>query len=218
LELANIASLEINEISADIVAASTLLVDLLRGGSEEGKVQAAEVLGNPAGSMDANRAAVVEAGAIPPLVDLLRGGSMWLIKRNAAMALRSLADGNDTNKVAIVEAGTLNLRVEMLRAGGLMSEEVRNCAAGALGNLAGGDGATIPAIVEAGALPLLVALLRGGTEEGKQHVAGALYNLTFHDAGLRQAEGLGYTRDRLRELHHAGRSSPENSRWWQSDM
>jgi hypothetical protein len=37
--------------------------------------------------------------------------------------------------------------------------------------------------------------------------AQALFNLTFHDAGERQAEGLGYTRERLMDLCPAKHNS-----------
>jgi hypothetical protein len=45
-------------------------VDLLRDGSDEGKVQAAGALCNLAAGEDAIEAAVVAAGALPHLVEL----------------------------------------------------------------------------------------------------------------------------------------------------
>jgi HEAT repeat protein len=52
-----------------------LLVDLLSGGSEEGRAAAAFALGSLADSNDDSAADIVEAGAVPLLVDLLSGGS-----------------------------------------------------------------------------------------------------------------------------------------------
>ena len=72
------------------------LVELLRGGSDNGRAKAAEALWNFAAGNAADRAAVVEAGALPPLVELLRLGSDEQGSKNAAGALRKLAGGNFT--------------------------------------------------------------------------------------------------------------------------
>jgi hypothetical protein len=64
-----------------------------------------------------------------------------------------------------------------------------------------GDDVNAVAAAEAGAIPPLVDLLRGeGSTEGAEFIAMALFNLTSLDAGRRQIEGLGYTRNLRREL------------------
>lgn len=65
-------------------------------------------VGNPA-----NIAAVAAAGAIPPLVELLRVGSNEE-KESATAALGNLAIHNSVNAAAIVRAGALPLRMELL--------------------------------------------------------------------------------------------------------
>ena len=74
------------------------------------------------------------AGAIDPLVALLRGGSA-VAKEEAAGALRNLAC-NDDNEVAIAAAGGIVPLVELTRSG---TDGAKEEAAGALGNLAGNN-------------------------------------------------------------------------------
>jgi vacuolar protein 8 len=172
-------------------------VELLRGGSAEGRVEAAGALGNLAFNYDIGAAAVVEAGAISPLVGLLRGGSDE-VRAEAARALWSLAYGNDNIAAAVAEAGAIPSIVQLLSGS---SDEGRVNAAGALATLAAGMNAFTAAVVAAGAIPPLIALLRNrGSTKERKFAATALFNLTSLDAGQRQVEGLGYTQDHLREL------------------
>jgi hypothetical protein len=81
------------------------LVELLRGGSDEGRMYAAGALGNLA--ID-NEAAVVGAGAIPPLVEMLRGASDE-VRKHAGLALRKIMTINDASRAAVVAAGAIPL-------------------------------------------------------------------------------------------------------------
>jgi hypothetical protein len=65
-------------------------VELLRDGSDEGRAKAAWALMNLASRNDANKVAVVAAGAIPPLVEVLRDGRAADGSRNAARVLYNL--------------------------------------------------------------------------------------------------------------------------------
>jgi 4'-phosphopantetheinyl transferase EntD len=97
---------------------------------------------------NANNAAIVEAGAIPQLVELLRGGSVNG-RANAAAALGGLTiSDDDAIRVAIVAVGAIPPLVELLRGG---SVEGRANAAGVLGNLAHNDDIAV-AVTEAGAI------------------------------------------------------------------
>ena len=77
------------------------------------KAHAANALGMFAEANDANKAAVVEAGATPPLVDLLHGGSDEG-KMEAAVVLLYLAAVNPT---AVVAADPIPRLVELLSSG-----------------------------------------------------------------------------------------------------
>ena len=136
----------------------------------------------------ANRAAIIGAGAIPPLVALLSGGPDSVVATKAARVLSNLAD-NDANRAAIAGAGAISLLVGLLP-GGPDSEAAAN-AAFALASLAVdswefelGIHANGVAIARAGAISPLVALLSGGPEsEAAANAAFALASLamdTFH--------------------------------------
>jgi intracellular sulfur oxidation DsrE/DsrF family protein len=91
------------------------VVELLRGSSDEGRVDAVAALVNLAGGYDATHiAAVVTAGAIPLLVDLLRGNSDEEMLENVTLALGNLACSNNANAAAIEEASAIPLLVGLL--------------------------------------------------------------------------------------------------------
>jgi hypothetical protein len=103
-----------------------LLTARLRGGwgrgcSDKGRVNAANALENLMASNRIREIAVIKAGAIPPLVEMLRSDSTEG-KDYAASTLRNLAssltscEADGAVKQAIVEARGLPL-VEMLRGG-----------------------------------------------------------------------------------------------------
>eukprot|EP00242_Pyramimonas_sp_CCMP2087_P004256 CAMPEP_0198199388 /NCGR_PEP_ID=MMETSP1445-20131203/2702_1 /TAXON_ID=36898 /ORGANISM="Pyramimonas sp., Strain CCMP2087" /LENGTH=287 /DNA_ID=CAMNT_0043869227 /DNA_START=197 /DNA_END=1056 /DNA_ORIENTATION=+ len=79
------------------------LVGLLRDGSDQGKADAAGVLGAFIEKNLANKAAVLREGGLPPLVEMLRGGTDKG-QRNAAWALNELMDDSGANSAAIVAA------------------------------------------------------------------------------------------------------------------
>jgi len=112
------------------------LVALLSGGPEsEAAAQAAAALSDLARD-DARGAAIIEAGAVPPLVALLSGGPESEAAAQAAGALRKLARNNDAGKAAIIEADAIPPLVALL-SGGSRSVAAK-MAAGALDCLASG--------------------------------------------------------------------------------
>ena len=127
--------------------------------------------GNAAGALTnlackaANRAAIVEAGAIPPLVALLRSG-----EEKAAMALTNLACNRDAC-TAIAEAGAIPPLVALLKNGKAHGQE---CAARALQNLILKRAWNMVEIVEAGAVDPLVALMRDASGSLKEAATAAL--------------------------------------------
>ncbi|KAK3270961.1 hypothetical protein CYMTET_20666, partial [Cymbomonas tetramitiformis] len=158
------------------------LVGVLVNGDLEQREKAANVLATLADdNQNGHRQAIAEAGAIPPLVQLLRDGSAEA-KGNAAGALRNLS-GDAGCAQAIAEAGAIPLLVQLLRNG---SAEAKEKAAVTLGNLSANSNDRRQAIAEVGAIPLLVQLLRDGNVEAKEMAAGALWYLSRGD-GLEQA-------------------------------
>ncbi|KAH8057583.1 hypothetical protein JL722_6666 [Aureococcus anophagefferens] len=145
------------------------LVRALREGDDAAKAAAARRLGDLAYTSIANKAAIAEAGGIPPLVELLRDGSANA-KALAVSALNILAY-NNTNRVLIAAAGGIPLLVELLRDGGANAKWL------ALRNLAVNNDANRVAIAAAVGLEALVQLARSG------HVTVDNWDLV-HDAGV----------------------------------
>lgn len=94
--------------------------------------------------------AVVEAGAVPRLVDLLAEPGLEL---EAAWALTNVASGTSAQTATVVEAGAVPGFVALLKSD---DAEVREQAAWALGNIAGDSAANRDLVLEHGALEALV--------------------------------------------------------------
>ena len=122
--------------------------------------------------LNAALVAIADAGAIPPLVALLRNGSADR-QEQAAAALGLLA-GNNAVTAATVEADSIAPLVELVRNGRAVGQER---AARALANIARGSRANQAAIVEAGVVGPLVALVRAGGSLGAKAAAEALAKL-----------------------------------------
>jgi len=136
-----------NAITA--AGATFLLVELLQSGGEGARC-AAGALMSLAYNQD-NVVAIVAAGGIAPLVDLVGRGCAGG-KSNAALALGNLALNDDNIRVAIAAAGAIAPLIELVRSG---NAEPKVWAAWALGILAMNADNQV-AIAAAGAIePLL---------------------------------------------------------------
>jgi hypothetical protein len=163
------------------------------------KIYAARVPGRLSAGNASNSAAIVEAGALLPLVELLRCGSEE-DRRLAAEALGNLAVANDAMiRAAIVEAGAVPLLVAWLSGGSggtgydscsiTVGSGRRNLAARALGFLADDNDNIVAAVAETGVVPLRVTRLRGGLDQGREQMqaAGVLGNLAVANNAMRVA-------------------------------
>ena len=149
-------------------------IEALRSGDAGAKEAAARALKELADNNDANEIkAIVEAGAIAPLVALVRAGSKFA-KSCAAAALYKLAD--EANKKAIVAAGGIPALVALMRDG---DDDGKLHASLALRSLTlwmdlnlRGELRPIPphkkAFVEAGGIAAAIATVRDGNEAGKE--------------------------------------------------
>jgi len=179
-----------NKDDANRTATAQLLVGLLSGGSAEDQAQAARVLAHltcdaPAGTPYlrraefANRAAIREAGAIRPLVDLVRNGAAGG-QAQAARALRWLAPNSAANQADFAAAGGVEALVALVRTGAV---DGQNNAAWALANLADNNAANQAAIFAAGGIEALVAFAQTGDKASYQvSAAVALRNLAEFNA------------------------------------
>ena len=150
-------------------------------GSEKVKEAADNVRGIASGS-DANREAVVAAGALAGLVRVLMeaGPGAENIKW-AAQALRNIAFGPNAPKEAVVAAGALAGLVRVLNEAEPGTENVK-WAAQALRNIAAGPGALKEAAVAAGVLAGLVRVMKE-VETGTENIKWATQALNNIAAG-----------------------------------
>ncbi|CAM8964427.1 unnamed protein product [Rhodiola kirilowii] len=141
-----------------------------------------------------NRIAIVEAGAIPLLVDLIAVPDSR-IQEHAVIALLYLSIG-EINKGCIVSAGAIPGIVHVLKKG---SMEARENAAATLFSLSVVDENKIM-IGASGAITPLVVLLSEGTQRGKKDAAAALFNLCIFQGNKGKAVRAGIVPPLMRLL------------------
>ena len=184
---------------------------LQRGGARA--VRAAKALSDLLCESEDNDALIVAAGAIPPLVALVRNDSDDG-KEVAACALANLAGsiGPDVLR-QIVAAGAIPPLVALVRNG---SDYGKKWAACALANLAIGDIAAQP-IADAGGIAALVELLRDGSDDGKMRAAHALANLACNGDVAAQsivdAGGIAALFELLRDGSDDGQKQAARALW-----
>jgi len=163
--------LESRELSHEDMQKKIFLnqVGRLRMGSTEEKTHAALVLGIAAATSVENQAAIVRAGAVAPLVELLQVDAAEA-RGQATVALRTLAMDNSHSKAAITEAGAIPLLMKLVRDDNL---EVQEVAAAALQVLT-------DASDQAEAIDSLAALLEDETPGVREEAAEALMLLALN--------------------------------------
>lgn len=146
----------------------------LRSGTDDDKTQAALVLGIMATTSAAKQAAIARAGAVTPLMAMLKD-RVPEARGQAAVALKALAANNTYNKVAIVRAGAIPVLIRLVQQD---DSEVQEVAAAALQTLA--ETSNTVEIAQAGAIVPLVALLRDERPGIREEAAGALVILALN--------------------------------------
>jgi hypothetical protein len=184
------------QVEAAEAASAALLALTCRPGDEgqENNVPSAYA-NDPSACAADGCAAVVAAGALAPLVALLRAGVSDVATANAAGTLGNLAYFNDSHFgsgahcAAIVAAGAVPPLVALLSAA---DEETAQCAGSTLSHLSYGDDGdhrSCSSIVAAGGARALTAVLASATssERAKVHAAGVLANLAHAHAARSNA-------------------------------
>jgi len=138
------------------------------------------------GSSKKYRARMVDAGVIPPLVELVTTGAAGdrELVEHAVFFLMRLAEDNTTNQAAIVAAGGIEALVALARNGegnGRLdiSDHICNSTTRALEYLVSDNAATRAAIINAAAVDPLVALLTNGSTGDREQAARELANLAL---------------------------------------
>ena len=149
------------------------LVALLQVRNANAQMKAAQALVMLSSRSAANRIAIAEAGAIPPLVQLLGDGRNATTPQVRAAAVLSDLSRSGENKQLIVNATGVQPLVKMLTSA---NNEAQLHASGALWHLAANTAAQ-KLISDAGGIYPLVALLSSASPETARHAAGALWHL-----------------------------------------
>ncbi|KAI5679188.1 hypothetical protein M9H77_10138 [Catharanthus roseus] len=123
-----------------------------------------------------NRSCLVEAGAIPPLLDLLFSCDSS-VQENAIAALLNLSKFSGSRRM-IAENGGLLIIVDVLKQG--LKMEARQHAAGALFYLASVEDYRIIIGEIPEAISALLELLRDGTDRGKKNALVTLFGLLVY--------------------------------------
>lgn len=135
------------------------LVTLLRSCTSEVQALTAAVLRDLAAESPDNRVAILKAGGLHELVEMVRQDASSTASGEAAGALRSLSNDFPAGCSAIVEARGVDALVAMVAAGRPGSTSAIQ-STGVLANLAHADEGHCAAILQAGGVQQLVGLLR----------------------------------------------------------
>jgi hypothetical protein len=137
------------------------LVTLLRSGTGEIQAITAAVLRDLATDNPENQAAILEAGGLHELVDMVRKDAGAQYSGECAGALRALSSDFPAGCKAIIETNGVQALVSMVERGEPGSISATQ-ATGALANLAKAEVKNCEAILRAGGIPQLVGLLSRG--------------------------------------------------------
>ena len=150
----------------------------------EAKERTAKMLANIASKQDergesSNAAALIKAGAINPLVQMLSGGTDGG-QIAAATALGHMCVGSSSRQASLAGAGATSALITLLRTG---SNKAQMQAAFALAALSEGlsdkgEGLShVAPFLKGGVIPPLVRLLRQGIDDAKMHSASCIANI-----------------------------------------
>ena len=183
--------------------AALQLVEFLRSSTADAsdREQAVDTLYNLVISNEQGQLELVKAGAITPLIDIVRGAINCDRKATAALTLAWLAVTNDDHKIKIAKAGAVAPLVTLLGSG---TDIFRQRAANALQLLANNAENKIT-IAKAGAVAPLVDLARNGANiYSKGQAALALKNLASENRDNRLAIAKAGAIEPLAELMLTG--------------
>jgi len=123
-----------------------------------------------------NKDAIIAAGALPLLANLLRSEKLSVLQPVLEACNSLAAFGSQQNYDAVIAAGVLPLVVSLLRSNMAGVQEV---AARSVQALTQSSQQSADAVISLGALPLLVNMLASGQLGKQEQSALALVNLAF---------------------------------------
>ena len=154
------------------------LVNLLRTGSVGAKRHAAAALAQlcrgAEGALPETQLAIMEAGAIAPIVEWLDQPAGGPIRAMAARALAELSTENQATQNVIVQAKAVKPLVAMMVDG---APDEQKWAASAVAALSADNSASQVEIANAGGIPPLVELLKREASGPHEHATRAIWHL-----------------------------------------
>lgn len=171
----HLVTVQINRNSRSSEGEIAGVTKLLRHGSRDNRIWAAQAIIHLARDRDANRVAVVATGAIPALVEMISDGND-LEQDMGTSALWNLSY-NEDNQAPIRTCGAIPVLVALLSIG---SDRVKESAAAVLRNMANNAENQVAIAREGGIIPL-IALVCNGTDLQKEQAAGAIRGLALND-------------------------------------
>lgn len=151
-----------------------IYVEHLRARNLEERHRAVMSLLSTAREGVAMRSAILQAGAVLPLVELLRDSSAPMLQEAAAAALGVLAADGEAAQSTLLRAGAVSALGRLL---GSDSSVPTKAAASAIRNLAANHNAAQLSIAKAGAITPLINLLTHSDQGVQAQAAAALGNL-----------------------------------------
>mmetsp|Transcript_19700 Transcript_19700/g.60933 ORF Transcript_19700/g.60933 Transcript_19700/m.60933 type:complete len:811 (-) Transcript_19700:824-3256(-) len=134
---------------------------------------AAGALQNLAANNSDNKAAIISAGAVPPLVELLSTSDVETARETAAGALQNLAKHNESNKSVLISAGVLPPLIKTL-GDDKASPRSQRTSARAIENLVWSSNEDNKrAVIDAGAVPVLCAKVLDADADAEVRQASA---------------------------------------------
>lgn len=170
--LVNLSLAKVNKVKIVRAGITSLLIDLLKGGSEESQEHAAGAIFSLA-LEDENKTAIGVLGALPPLLHSLRSGTE-LTRHDSALALYHLTLVQ-SNRAKLIKLGASNTLLGMLKNSDMAGRVVLvvcNLAACQEGK---------SALLDANAVKVLVGILRNWNkldESTRENCVAALYSLS----------------------------------------
>lgn len=182
------------KITGERTLIRNLVHKLTKGSAEEQRSAAAELRFLAKKNVD-SRLLIVESGAIPALVGLLRADD----KKTQEHAVTSLLNLSihDHNKEEIMLAGAIVPMVGVLKEGSMVARENASAAIFSLSFL---DENKITIGGTPGVIEALVELLENGSPGGKKDAASALFNLCIYEGNKSRAVRAGIMRPLLNIL------------------
>lgn len=181
-----------------------LVGDADRGGAAARRAAAGQ-LRQLAKVCDANRAAIVAAGGVGPLIRLLRSDDEEA-KGLAVIALLNISINNESKR-AMAPEGAIESLADVLETG---TPDMRENAAAAIFSLSVVD-ENKELVGRTGAIPPLVGILERGTEQGRRDACKALFNLSILSTNKPKLVAAGAARPLVAILQEPSASMAEKA-------